>query len=176
VNSPNWQTGNGHSWTPIASDVGFWETYVWVKDHLTPANQNTYGYAAGYNSGVVQVTSETRQVYPPKGWVDGYNTQHIAGWACDPDYPTESNRVDIYTTSGTYLGSASANIPSGGPINNECRGGTAHYFDFYPSGGIPSGTRFNVWSIDLPYATPGNDNRKLGGFGSIGDGTEFVIP
>ena len=57
-----------------------------------------------------------------------------------------------------------------------CLGGTAHYFDFYPSGGLPSGTHFNAWSIDLPYATPGNDNRRLGGQGSIGDGTEFVIP
>jgi hypothetical protein len=45
-----------------------------------------------------------------------------------------------------------------------------------PGGGIPSGTHFNAWSIDLPYATPGNDNRKVGGTGAIGDGTEFVIP
>jgi hypothetical protein len=53
---------------------------------------------------------------------------------------------------------------------------TAHYFDYYPSGGIPSGTHFYAWSIDLPYATPGNDNRKGGGTGAIGDGTELVIP
>jgi hypothetical protein len=116
------------------------------------------------------------QVYPPKGWVDGYNTQHIWGWACDPDYPTESNRVDFWSTSAQYLGSVGAFYPSSAAINSACLGGTAHYFDFWPTGGLPSGTHFNAWSIDLPYATPGNDNRKLGGNGSIGDGTEFVIP
>jgi hypothetical protein len=177
VNSPAWQISNTSSWTPTSSDVDSWETYVWVKDGNTAANANTYGYAAGCNSGVVQVTAPAvQQSYPPKGWVDGYNAQHIWGWACDPDYPTQSNRVDIYTTSGQFIGSANANISSGGAINTECRGGTAHYFDAYPSGGIPSGTHFRVWSLDLPYATPGNDNRTLGGSGSVGDGTEFVIP
>jgi hypothetical protein len=175
VNSPAWQSSNVLSWTPTAADVGSWEIYIWVKDGNTAPNDHTYGYAAGCNPGGVQVTGPN-QVYPPKGWVDGYNTQHIWGWACDPDYPTQSNRVDVYTTSWQYLGSANANIGSVAAINNACLGGTAHYFDFYPSGGIPSGTHFNVWSIDLPYATPGNDNRKLGGAGSIGDGTEFVIP
>ncbi|MFL6194353.1 MAG: hypothetical protein ACJ75H_09300, partial [Thermoanaerobaculia bacterium] len=116
-------------------------------------------------------------VNPPTGWVDGYTTQHIWGWACDPDYPTQSNRVDFWTPGfGQYLGSAAANLPSSAPINSVCLGGTAHYFDFYPPGGLPSGTHFNAWSIDLPYSTPGGVNRKTGGNGSIGDGTEFVIP
>jgi hypothetical protein len=177
VTAPNWQTSNSYSWTPTSSDVASWETYVWVKDGNTPANANTYGYAAGYNTGVVQVKDPgVVQAYPAKGWVDGYNTQHIWGWACDPDYPTQSNRVDVYTTGGQYIGSANANIGSVSAINSACLGGTSHYFDLYPSGGVASGTHFNVWSIDLPYATPGNDNRKLGGSGSIGDGTEFVIP
>jgi hypothetical protein len=172
--SPNWQAGNVFTWTPSSSDVASWETYIWVRDSATPAGMNTYGYAAGFNTGGIEVTSP--QAHPPTGWVDGYNTQHIWGWACDPDYPTQSNRVDVWSTSGQFLGSAEASIPSSAPINSACGGGTAHYFDVYPSGGIPSGTRFNVWSIDLPYATPGNDNRKLGGSGSTGDGTEFVVP
>lgn len=176
VNSPSWQTSNVLRWTPNSSEVDSWEIYIWVKDAATTSTQNTYGFAAGYNAGVVEVTGDVLQYYPAKGWVDGYNTQHIWGWACDPDYPTDSNRVDVYTTSGSYLGSAGANIGSVSAINSACLGGTAHYFDFYPSGGIASGTHFNVWSIDLPYATPGNDNRMLGGSGSIGSGTEFVIP
>jgi hypothetical protein len=176
IYSPAWQSSNVLQWTPNSGDVTSWEIYIWVKDSATPANMNTYGYAAGYNAGVVQVTSPILQAYPPKGWVDGYNTQHIWGWACDPDYPTQSNRVDIWSTGGQGLGSAGAFISSSAPINSACGGGTAHYFDFYPSGGLPSGTHFYVWSIDLPYATPGNDNRRLGGSGSIGDGTEFVIP
>ncbi|HEX7181324.1 MAG TPA: hypothetical protein VF756_05735 [Thermoanaerobaculia bacterium] len=174
--APDWKTSNVLSWTPGSGDVASWEIYIWVKDSATPANMNTYGYAAGYNAGVVQVTSTVMQAHPPKGWVDGYNTQHIWGWACDPDYPTESNRVDFWSTSGQGLGSAGAYIASSSAINSACGGGTAHYFDFYPTGGLPSGTRFNVWSIDLPYATPGNDNRKIGGNGAVGDGTEFVIP
>lgn len=177
VNSPVWQASNTFTWTPSSGDVASWETYIWVKDGNTPANANTYGYAAGYNTGVIQVTDPgVVQVYPAKGWVDGYNTQHIWGWACDPDYPTQSNRVDVYSTAGQYLGSSNANIGSVAAINSACLGGTSHYFDFYPSGGISSGTHFYVWSIDLPYATPGNANRKLGGTGAIGDGTEFVIP
>src|SRR5215203_1356733 len=177
VNNPNWQTGNTFTWVPNSSDVASWETYIWVKDGNTPANMTTYGYAAGTNTGVIQVTAPgVVQQYPAKGWVDGYNTQHIWGWACDPDYPTQSNRVDVYSTTWQVFGSGNANIGSVAAINSACLGGTAHYFDHYPSGGIPSGTHFNVWSIDLPYATPGNDNRKLSGSGAIGDGTEFVMP
>ncbi len=176
VNSPNWQSSRYLTWTPTAADAGSWDIYAWVKDGNTPANASGYGYAAGANAGGILITADVLQAYPPKGWVDGYNTQHIWGWACDPDYPTESNRVDVYSTSWQSFGSAGAFIGSVAAINSACGGGTAHYFDFYPSGGIPSGTHFNVWSIDLPYATPGNDNRKLGGNGAIGDGTEFVIP
>jgi len=176
VTAPAWQTGNVLSWTPTSADLGTWEIAVWVKDGNTPAGMNTYGYAAAANPGQVQVITGVPQAYPAKGWVDGYNSQHIWGWACDPDYPTQSNRVDVYNTSGQNLGSANASYSSSAAVNSECRGGTAHYFDFYPSGGIAPGTHFNVWSIDLPYATPGNDNRKLGGTGAIGDGTEFVIP
>jgi hypothetical protein len=175
VSAPAWQTSNVLSWTPASTDNGTWDIYLWVKDGNTAANANVYGYAAGTNPGPVQVTGPL-QAYPAKGWVDGYNTQHIWGWACDPDYPTQSNRVDVYTTSGQSLGSSGAYIGSSSAINSACLGGTSHYFDFYPSGGLASGTHFNVWSIDLPYATPGNDNRKTGGTGSIGDGTEFVIP
>ena len=54
--------------------------------------------------------------------------------------------------------------------------GSDHYFDLRPSGGLAAGTHVNVWSIDLPYDTAGNVNRKIGGAGSIGDGTELVIP
>jgi hypothetical protein len=175
VTSPAWQASNVFSWTPAAADAGSWDTYVWVKDGNTPPTANTYGYAAGFNTGGVLV-SGPNQVYPAKGWVDGFNTQHIWGWACDPDYPAQSNRVDFWSTSGQGLGSAGANLASNAGVTSACLGGTAHGFDFYPSGGIPSGTHFNVWSIDLPYATPGNDNRKCGGTGSIGDGTEFVVP
>ncbi len=175
VTTPAWQSSNVFSWTPAAADAGNWDTYVWVRDSTTPANMNVYGYAAGFNTGGVLIQGPN-QAYPAKGWVDGYNTQHIWGWACDPDYPTQSNRVDFWTTGGQGLGSAGTVLTSTTAINNACLGGTSHYFDYYPSGGIPSGTHFNVWSIDLPYNTPGNDNRKCGGTGSIGDGTEFVIP
>jgi hypothetical protein len=174
VSAPAWQTSNVMTWTPDSADAGAWDIIIWVKDGNTAANANGYGYAAYANAGGVQVT--VAQAYPAKGWVDGYNSQHIWGWACDPDYPTQSNRVDLYNTNGQSLGSAGAFGGSSSAINSACGGGTAHYFDYYPSGGIPSGTHFNVWSIDLPYATAGNDNRKLGGTGAIGDGTEFVIP
>ncbi|HEV7506770.1 MAG TPA: hypothetical protein VGS07_17895 [Thermoanaerobaculia bacterium] len=175
VTAPTWGTGNVFTWTPGAGDAGSWDIYVWVKDSTTTSIQNTYGYAAGANPGGVLIQGP-QQAYPAKGWVDGFNNQHIWGWACDPDNPAQSNRVDFWTTSGQGLGSAGANLTSNAGVTSACLGGTAHGFDFYPSGGIPSGTHFNVWSIDLPYNTPGNDNRKCGGAGSIGDGTEFVIP
>jgi hypothetical protein len=121
-------------------------------------------------------TSAPLQNYPPKGLVDGYNTQHVWGWACDPDYPDQSNRVDFYTIAGQNLGSVGAFLSSSAAISSACLGGFAHYFDFARPGGIPSGTHIMAYSIDLPYATPGNDNRAIGGQGSVGNGTEFIIP
>jgi len=176
VSSPAWQASNVLSWTPVSSDLGIWEIIVWVRDGNTPANMNTYGFAAYCNPGPVEVTAPVFQSYAPTGWVDSYDGQHIRGWACDPDYPTESNRVDIWTTSWQYLGSADAYYGSSAAINSACGGGWAHYFDFYHNGSIAPGTHFMVWSIDWPYNTPGNINRPIGGFGSIGDGTEFVMP
>ncbi|HEY4593226.1 MAG TPA: hypothetical protein VIJ61_12505, partial [Thermoanaerobaculia bacterium] len=55
VTAPNWQSSNTLSWTPAASDAGTWEIIIWVKDGSTPANQNTYGYAAYVNAMPVQV-------------------------------------------------------------------------------------------------------------------------
>ena len=55
VTAPNWQSSRYLSWTPSASDVGTWEIFVWVKDVNTPPTQNTYGHAAWYNAGPVQV-------------------------------------------------------------------------------------------------------------------------
>jgi len=174
---PAWQTSNVSTWTPACgADVASWELYAWVKDSATPPAMNTYGYAAGAQGGVAQVTSNVVQNYPPTGWVDGFNAQHIWGWACDPDYPTDSNRIDVWSTSGQNLGSSGAFYSSSAAINNACLGGTSHYFDYWPSGGFVSGTHINVYSIDLPYSTPGNDNRKIGGTGSTGNGYEFVIP
>lgn len=43
------------SWTPGAADAGTWEIFIWVKDVNTPPTQNTYGHAAWYNAGPVQV-------------------------------------------------------------------------------------------------------------------------
>jgi hypothetical protein len=57
VTAANWQTSNTFSWTPTASDAGSWVIIVWVKDGNTPANMNTYGYAAYYNAGAVEVTT-----------------------------------------------------------------------------------------------------------------------
>src|SRR3954453_20211605 len=55
VNAPTWQSSNSYAWHPTLSDVGTWETYIWVKDGNTPANQNTYGYAAGFNTMPIDV-------------------------------------------------------------------------------------------------------------------------
>jgi hypothetical protein len=38
------------------SSGGTWEIIFWVKDGATPATQNTWGFAAYYNAGPVQVT------------------------------------------------------------------------------------------------------------------------
>jgi hypothetical protein len=72
VNAPTWQVGNTYSWAPTQADAGTWETYIWVKDANTPANQNTYGYAAGFNTMPVEV------VGPPT--VPGPTTVACAYW------------------------------------------------------------------------------------------------
>ncbi len=151
---------------------------VWSIDrpYGTPGNDNRQIGGSGSIGDGYEFVMPVSQLYVPTGWVDGYNRQHIWGWACDPDYPTQSNRVDIYNMSWQFKGSATANKPSSAPINSICRGGSAHYFDFYHNGSIAPGTHFMVWSIDLPYGTSGNVNRRIGGSGSIGDGYEFVMP
>jgi hypothetical protein len=151
---------------------------VWSIDlpYATPNNDNRQIGGVGASGTEFVMPASVSQAYLPTGWVDGYNQQHIWGWACDPDYPTQSNRVDFYNMSWQYLGSATANKPSSSPINSICRGGSAHYFDFYHYGQIAPGTHFMVWSIDLPYSTAGNVNRRIGGSGSVNDGLEFVMP
>ena len=173
IYSPAWQSSRYLTWTPTEDEVGTWEIYAWVKDSSTSPTQLTYGYAAGANGGAVEITAPIYQDADPIGWVDGVDNQWIWGWACDPDYPWESNRVDIWSTSWEYLGSADASDWSSTPINNACGGGSAHYFSFYHGGSIPSGTHFWVWSIDLPYSTPGGVNVPIGGFNGS---NEFVMP
>jgi hypothetical protein len=53
VNAPAWQASSTSTRYYTASEVGIWETYVWAKDGVTPNNQN--GYAAGCNSGPIEV-------------------------------------------------------------------------------------------------------------------------
>jgi len=55
VNAPTWQSSNVYSWNPTLSDVGVWETYIWVKDGNTSPTANTYGYAAGFNTMPIEV-------------------------------------------------------------------------------------------------------------------------
>src|SRR5215203_477304 len=57
VTAPAWQTSNVLSWTPTSADTGSWGIIIWVKDGNTPANMNTYGFAAYYNAGAIQVTT-----------------------------------------------------------------------------------------------------------------------
>jgi len=57
VSSPNWQSSNVYSWTPTSGDVGTWDTYIWVRDGITPSTMNTYGYSAGFNTGPVQIVA-----------------------------------------------------------------------------------------------------------------------
>jgi hypothetical protein len=57
VTAANWQTSNVLTWTPVSTDQGVWEIYVWVKDGATAATANTYGYAVGLNAGPVLVVA-----------------------------------------------------------------------------------------------------------------------
>ncbi len=51
----NWQAGNTFTWQPAQADLGTWETYIWVKDGDTPATMNAYGFAAGSNTGPIDI-------------------------------------------------------------------------------------------------------------------------
>ena len=69
--------------------------------------------------------------YLPTGFLDGINASGCAwGWACDPDQPLNSIRVDFYTTAGAYLGSATANQGSEDAVNQRCGGGYAHRYAY----------------------------------------------
>ncbi|HEX3127115.1 MAG TPA: hypothetical protein VH394_07275, partial [Thermoanaerobaculia bacterium] len=58
VTTPNWQSSNVFTWKPTASDVGAWVTYIWVRDGDTPATMNTYGLAAGFNTGAIDIVGK----------------------------------------------------------------------------------------------------------------------
>ncbi len=57
LTGPNWQTSATLSWTPTSAQLGVWEFAVWVKDANTPPNANTYGYAASFDPGPVEVVA-----------------------------------------------------------------------------------------------------------------------
>jgi hypothetical protein len=57
VTAPSWQSSRTFSWTPTSADAGTWEVFIWVKDAYTPPTMNTYGHAAWYNAGAVEVTT-----------------------------------------------------------------------------------------------------------------------
>src|SRR3954451_15839911 len=105
INAPPWQASNVYAWHPTLSDVGTWETYIWVKDGTTPANQNTYGYAAGFNTMPIDV------VGPPSA--PGPTTVSCAYWV--------ASTADCWVT-GDFVASVSASSGGLGSISyNACR-------------------------------------------------------
>ena len=57
----------------------------------------------------------------------------VVGWSCDPDEPSASIDVEVYTSDGvqrTLIGTTTANIDSEAAVNDACGGGTAHRYSF----------------------------------------------
>jgi hypothetical protein len=92
LTEPAWQTGRDLRWTPAAGQVGVWEIAVWVKDAGTPPNANTFGYAAAFDPGPVEVVAPAAgdfllAVSPPAATVVRGNQAHFTvGLTADPGF------------------------------------------------------------------------------------------
>jgi hypothetical protein len=96
LSSPAWQAGNNLSWTPTSDHLGAWVIAVWVKDGNTPPDANTYGYAAAYYPGTVEV-------------VEPQNTQKPVLTKITPDSFHNGGRVRV-TVQGSFLSRATVSI------------------------------------------------------------------
>ncbi|HET9212786.1 MAG TPA: hypothetical protein VFR03_20435 [Thermoanaerobaculia bacterium] len=69
-----------------------------------------------------------RNVYPPKGFLDGINSSGFAtGWTCDPDAPSVSIQVQ-FLANGSSAGVFRADAGNEPAVTSQCGGGTAHRF------------------------------------------------
>ncbi len=84
VTAAAWQSGNTFSWTPAGNDVGTWEIIIWIKDGNTPANMNTYGYAAYVNAGPVQVTAPPLTAVTTTGSPSTWHAGSTLTWTATP--------------------------------------------------------------------------------------------
>ncbi|HWN41720.1 MAG TPA: hypothetical protein VNW71_05830 [Thermoanaerobaculia bacterium] len=154
VTIPNWQSSNVHSWQPALADVGTWETYIWVKDGNTPSNANTYGYAAGVNTGLIEVVGPPAAPGPTTGncaytasgecWVAGDFTASVAASTggmgtlvyqiCRSNDTTGFGGCDVNLTltGGTSIVVSGTHLPSDGYRR-------AYYFQAKDSAGAYSG-------------------------------------
>jgi hypothetical protein len=184
VNAPVWQAGSSYTWHPTQSDVGTWETYVWVRDGDTPAGTNTYGYAAGLNTLPVEV------VGPPT--VPGATTVACAYTAASGDCWVAGDFTASVTASTGGMGSLVYQICrsvdatggfSGCDVNLTLTGGTsilvtgthlpadgyrrAYYFQAKDAAGALSGwnTPRLVW-VDRYAPLVSADNASIAWFSS----------
>lgn len=113
-------------------------------------------YAADLTSGSSLIASSCEaspsciwypNYYEPKGYLDGISSSGYAtGWACDPDAPEVSIRVEI-TADGSPVGTYLADLSHESAVTSECGGGTAHRF----------GIQLPWWTQGLPVHAYGLD-------------------
>lgn len=105
------------------------------------AGQAVPVYAVGYDTSTgaaraLDLSGRQLVDQAPIGWLEPPDSSgRLKGWACDPDTPNDSISVHLYigapggACTRQFVG-VTANLPSEQAVNDLCKGGTAHRFDY----------------------------------------------
>jgi len=144
--------------------------------NLGPCNQNPKGNFDSVSCGSDPTSPNFHKI-------------RVRGWACDPDNYSSPISVHVYngtSSSGTKIGSGTANLPGELAIGSHCGGTTSHRFDILSAGTFAPGTySINTYGINTP---PGTNpllssspksvtccaptNGSLGAWGSCSNGSQ----
>jgi hypothetical protein len=112
--------------------------------NLGPCNQNPKGVFDSVSCGSDPTSPNFHKI-------------RVRGWACDPDNYSSPIDVHVYngtSSSGTKIGSGTANLPGELAIGSQCGGTTSHRFDILSTGTFAPGTySINTYGINTPPGT-----------------------
>jgi|GEM_PF-4732453 len=112
--------------------------------NLGPCNQNPKGNFDSVSCGSDPTSPNFHKI-------------RVRGWACDPDNYSSPISVHVYngtSSSGTKIGSGTANLPGELAIGSHCGGTTSHRFDILSAGTFAPGTySINTYGINTPPGT-----------------------
>ncbi len=101
----------------------------------------------------------------PKGYHDSSTCTLTYGWACDTDNYNQAIDIHFYKDgpagTGTFIGSANANLPREAAVGAECGGNSDHGFTFNTPDSLKDGVSHTIYVYALNIGA-GTTNPLLG--------------